>query len=294
MKTPLRKILRILGIAVAALVVLVVAAALLVIFDKPLVRKIIRSRLGKAAGTTARFAGLDYSLFPFRVTVDALELVQENPFQKVELSLKRLEAGGDLWKLVRGVKPALDALVIDGVSFRLEQKAKSEEPFDAEALLVQAADTLAWAKRISLTDARLSVSLLSIGADLEDLDIALEPGPAGDVLAYTIGNCDIGLTDKAGAFGLTSGFSSSGTLRLISPFTMDAQFAFRSARASAGGIDHSLDELTISIAGRFDASASDFAVSRLEIGVPGLLDLKGTAAGRFGHSVFVEAQTRPV
>ena len=38
MKKPVRKILKILGVAVATLVVLAVAAALLVIFDKPLVR----------------------------------------------------------------------------------------------------------------------------------------------------------------------------------------------------------------------------------------------------------------
>jgi hypothetical protein len=290
MKKPVRKILKVLGLVLGSLLVLVLAAAFLVIFDKPLVRKIIRNQLGKAAGTTARFAGLDYSLFPFRVTVDSLELVQENPFQKLELSLKRLEAGGKLWKLVRGVKPALDALVIDGAAFRLEQKAKSEEPFDVEALLVQAADMMAWAKRISLTDARLSVSLLSIGADLEDLDLTLEPGAAGDVLAYTIESPGIRFENKDGAFGLATGLSSSGTLRLISPFTIDANFAFRSPRVSSGGIDDSLDALMVSIAGRFDASASDFAVSRLEIGVPGLLDLKGTAAGRFGHSVFADTE----
>ena len=291
MKKAVGKTLKILGIVVGALALLAAAAALLVIFDKPLVRRIIRDRLGKAPGTAVRFDRLDYSLFPFRVSVEGLGLVRDNAFQKMDVSLSRLEARGDLWKLMRGVKPALDSLEIDGVSFRLEQKARSEEPFDLEALLVQATDALAWARRVSLSNARLSLAMLAFGADLENLDLTLEPGP-GDTIGYAIGRSDIRITARAGAFGLATALKSSGTLRLVSPFSLDSTFAFVSPRLSSGGIEHSLDALTIAAAGRLDGSAGDFAVSRLEAAAPGLLDLKGTAAGRFGHSVFVEAETQ--
>ena len=132
MKTALRKTLKISGIVLGAVVLLGLAAVLLVLFDKPLVRNIIQSRLSKGVGSTARLGRLDYSVFPFRVTIESLELGQEDAFQKLSVSVTRLEARGSFWKLVRGVKPALDAIEADGVSFRLEQKAVSEKPLDIE------------------------------------------------------------------------------------------------------------------------------------------------------------------
>jgi hypothetical protein len=291
MQATVRKILKISGLAVGALALLAAAAALLVIFDKPLVRKIIRGQLGKGPGTTVRFDRLDYSLFPFRVSVEGLELVREDPFQKMGVSLSKLEARGGFWKLVRGVKPALDALEIDGLSLRLEQKARSEAPFDLEALLVQATDTLAYARHVSLTDARISLAMLAFGAELENLDLTLEPGP-DDAIAYAIGRSDVRVTARDGDFGLTTALNSSGTMRLISPFGLEAKFTFGALRVLLGGNDYSLDALTFAAAGRLDRSAGDFTLSRLEIAAPGLLDLKGTAAGQLGYSVFVEAETQ--
>jgi hypothetical protein len=288
MKEPVGKILKIVGIVVGAVAALAAAAALLVLFDKPLVRSIIRRQLGP----TARFARLDYSLFPFRVSVDGLELSREDRYQKVELSLSRLEAKGSLGKLIRGVKPALESLEVEGASFRLEQKAVSEEPFDAEALLLRASDTLAWAKQISLTGARLSMKLLARQASLENLDLTVEPAVNGDTVAYAIGRSDLKFRETAGDFAFVSGLASKGSLRLISPFGVDAAFDLRAPRLSSGGIESSLDTLAITLTGRLDGSASEFAVSRLTIGAPGLVDLDGTAAGRFGHSVFCEARAR--
>lgn len=290
MKKALKKSFKIAGIVLGLLALLVVAAALLVLFDKPLVRNLLKTQLAKSAGMTVRFVKLDYSLLPFRLTVDGLELGQENAFQKIGVSLARLEARGDFWKLVRGIKPALETIEADGLVFRLEQKAVSEEPLDLEAVLLQASDTLAWAKRISVENARLSLSLISQEANLENLDISLTTDEERDDIAYSLGRCDIAFKDKAGAFGLTSGLSSSGTLRLVPPFGLDAVFHFGSTRVAAAGFEQSLAGLTIEAAARLDTAANELAVRRLKVGVPGLLDLDGTVAGRFGHSVFLEAE----
>ena len=292
MKKALKKTLKVTGIVLGLVALLVVAASLLFIFDKPLVRNLLQSQLAKRAGMTVRIGKLDYSLFPFRITVDALELGQENAFQKMDVSLKRLQAKGDFWKLVRGLKPALETIEADGAVFLLEQKAVSEEPLDIEAIILQASDTLAWAKRISIANASLSMSLTSQQASLENFDISLTPGtPAGEV-AYSIGRCDIGVMDKGGAFSLTSGLSSSGTLRLASPIGLEASFSFHSPRFAAGGVEDSLAGLMIETTCKFDVDAKELAIPRLKIAVPGLLDLDGSAAGRFGHSVFLEAEAR--
>ena len=292
MKKTLRKILRIGAIAVGLAVLVLVAAALLFIFDKALVRNLLQSRLAKTTGTTVRIGKLDYSLFPFRLTVDALDLGQENAFQKVGVSLARLEARGNFWKLVRGKKPALETIEADGVIFRLEQKAVSEEPVDIQAILLQASDTLAWAKRISVANARLSISMASQETSLGSFDISLTTADAVGEVAYSIGRCDIAVKDKGGAYSLTSGLRSSGTLRLASPFGLDAAFDFGPTRLAAAGVEQSLSGATVEATGRFDMGAKELAVSRLKVGVLGLLDLDGTAAGTFGHSVFLEAEAK--
>jgi hypothetical protein len=292
MKKTLRKILRIGTIAAGLFVLVLVAAALLLIFDKPLVRNLLQSQLAKRAGMTVRIAKLDYSLFPFRLSVDALEIGQENAFQKLDVSLKHLEAGGDFWRLVRGRKPAFETIEADGVAFHLEQKAVSEEPLDVEALLLEASDTLAWAKRISISSADLTMAFSSQQASLGNLDISLTTGNNRGEIAYSIGRCDIAVIDKGGAFSLTCGLRSSGTLRLASPFGIDASFDFSSPRVAAGGFEDALAGITIEATARLDLGAKQLAVSRLKVGVPGLLDLDGTAGGQFGHSVFLEAEVR--
>ncbi len=292
MKTSVRKALKISGVVVGAFVLLAAVAALLLVFDKPLVRKLVLRQLNRAEGTAARFARLDYSLFPFRVSVGSLELVREDAFQKLSVSLDGLEAEGTLWKLVRGVKPALATVTAEGLAFRLEQKAVSEEPFDAEAFLLQASDTLAWAKRVTLTNADLAFVLLAGETRLAGLDISLEPEAAGDAVAYAIGRSELSHLRAGGAFGLTCGLASAGKLHLASPFSADSEFSFRSPRVLARGTWSSVDELRIALTVRFDRSASDFSVSRLEIEAPGLLGLEGTAAGQFGHSLYVEASAR--
>ena len=71
--------------------------------------------------------------------------------------------------------------------------------------------------------------------DLENLDLTLTPGPARDVVTYSIGRGDLSVKDKDGALLLATGLSSSGTLGLVSPFSMDATFTFGSPRFVAGG-----------------------------------------------------------
>jgi len=290
MKTALRKTLKISSIVLGAIVLLVLAVVLLVVFDKPLVRNIIQRQLGKGAGSTARIGRLDYSFSPFRITAESLELGREDPFQKMGVSLTHLEAKGSFWKLVRGVKPALDTIEADGLSFRLEQKAVSERPLDIEKVLIQVADTLAWSKRIAVTNARLSISSLKQDVDIENLDLALTPGPARDVVAYSIGHGDLNVKGKDGAPLFAAGLTSSGSLGLVSPFGVDLSLALSAARFSLGGIEDSFESLSLAVAGRFDKSAQQLTLSNLKIGIPGLLDVEGRAIGRMGHGLFLEAE----
>jgi len=287
MKKAFRKILRIGAIVTALLILAVVAAVLLFLFDKPLIKNMLQANLEKRTGMTVRAGKLDYSLFPFRLTVEALELGQENDYRKLGLFLTRLEAKGDFWKLIRGTKPAIETIEAGGAVFRLEQKAVSE--LDFEAIILQASDALAWARRISVANARVTVSLPSLNASLENLDISVMTGDEDSGVAYSISCSDIDIKDRGGAFSLRSGLTSSGTLRLASSLGLEAAFAFDSPQIVSAGIEQSFDRITIQSTSRFDIAAQELTVSLLKIGVPGLLDLEGTVGGRFGHGVFLEA-----
>jgi hypothetical protein len=291
MKKALKKALRLSVYVLGALILMAVAAALLLVFDKPLVRNILESQLEKRTGMAVRLGRLDYSISPFRFTVESLKLNKENASQKVEVSVERLEAGGDFWKLVRNVKPALDLIEIGGLAFRLEQKASSEEPPDIEALIRQVSDVLAWTKRISTTDAKVSISLPGRDVGLDFFDISLTMDAAENV-AYSIGRGEVRVREKDGTFLLTSGLTSSGTLGLAPPFNFDAEFAFPSPRFAAGGIEESLNGTNCTMSGRYDDSVRTLEVSRLKIAVPGLLDLDGAVSGRFGDEAFLAVEAR--
>lgn len=289
MKPGLRKTLKISGIGLGVVVGLLVAAALLLLFDKPLVRNLILRQLNKTAGMTAKIGRIDYTIIPFRVTAEALDLGQEDAFQKLGVSLSRFEARGSFWRLIRGAKPAFDVLEADGLSLRLEQKAVSEAPLDLEKVLLQASDTLAWAKRIALNKTRLSIGLLSGPAEIENLDLTLTPGPARDVIAYEIGRGDLLLKDKSGATVLAASLTSSGRIGLVSPFILDNSLELRGVKFAAAGLSDSLERVSLAVTGRFDKSAQELDLPHFKLAVPGLLEIEGRAVGKLGHGLFLDA-----
>jgi hypothetical protein len=292
MKPGIRRTFKIAGLVLGALVFLVLAAALLVVFDKPLVRSLIRREIGRTPGLTARFARLDYSLFPFRLTIEGLEAGSEDAFQKLSATVARLEAKGDFWKLVRGVKPALETLDATGLTFRYEEKALSETPVDMEKALLAVSDTLAWSRRIAVREARLSIALLSGPAEVDNLDLTLTAGPAPDVFDYSIGRGDVAVKDAKGADILATTLKSSGRLGLVSPFSADVSFDLNTTRFRIGGVEDSLAGLTLSLAGRLDRAVQELVVSRLTLDAPGLFSVDGRLTGKQGYGTFIEAEAR--
>ena len=282
--------MRIAAGAAAAAFLLAVIAFLLLVFDKPLVRRIARDRLVKMTGPAARFDRLDYSIFPLRVSVEGLVAGREDAFQKLEVSAARLDATGNVWKLVRVIKPAFDSVAAEGLVLRLEQKAASEEPFSVEALLLQAADALAWAGRISLNSSRLTFDFLPSVIDIDRLDLALTPAERGALVGYTIGGAAISVRGKDGGFAFSTGLDSSGRLGLVTPFLVDAEFALGAPRLRTGAAEDAVAALDLALTGRFERFSGELTVSRLSATVPGLLTLDATGSGIAGRHIFIEAK----
>ncbi len=288
----LRKSLRIGAIVAAILALMIVAATLLVLFDKPLVRNVLRGQLAKRTGMTIRIGRLDYDLFPLRVTADSLDLELQNSFYRLTVSVARLEARGDFRRLIGKHKPALEMIEADGLIVRFEEIAPSKEPLDLDALAKQAADGLAWARRISITNASLSASLLSQEAEIADLDITLTPQDPGEAIGYSIGPCVIDVKDKTRAVGLRGSLSSSGTFLTASPLSIEGTISLGSPRITASGVDEAFDDAEIGIEGRFDMASREFSVTRAKMAFPGLIDLNATGRGKFALGASVEADIR--
>ena len=290
MKKGLKRILRVGAIAAGGLVLILAAAALLVRFNKPLIRNIVRDEIAKRTGMTVRIGKLDYELFPFHVTLVALELGQEDADQRMAVSVKRLEARGDLRKLIRGRKPALETIEADGLIARFEQRAVSPKPLDVDALAGQAADALAWTRRLSMTNARISVSLISREATFEGLHITLTPRGVDGAVDYHIEPFAMDVRDNAQALGMTCRLSSSGTLRPVSSPTIEGSFSIESPRFRAPGIDEAFDGATAAMTGRLDRTSREFTMTGLRITVPGLIDADATGNGSFASGVSAEAE----
>jgi AsmA family len=292
MKKAIRNILR-LGAVLAAFLILAVAAAIvLIFFDKPLVKNILQAQLGKRTALAIRAGRLDYSFFPFRLLAEGLELGQENDLQKWNLSISRLEAKGNFWKLVRGRKPAIDTIEVEGALVRFEHRASSKEPLDLKTTLLRAADAIHMTERLSVRKAALTASLPFHLLTVEKGDISLTGGREKGSLGFSIGHADINVKDRKGSFEFTTGLASSGTLRLASPLEFDAAIAFDSPQLKSAGFRQSLPLVRLKSAGRLDPVSKAWAVSHLEIGVPGLLDLEGTAGGTVGQALSLEATAR--
>ena len=290
MRKALRKVFKIGAVAAGCLVLIGVAVVSLALFDKPLVRNIVRGQIAKRTGMTVRIGKLDYSLFPLRIVVDSLELGREDAYQKISVSVARLEARGDVRKLINGRKPAFEAIEVDGLVVRMEQKAVSPKPSDLRVLVRQASDALAWTRRLSVRNARLSAVLISGEADVEDLEFTLLPEDGSGPVAFSVGPCRLAVRDKVRGFGLKCGSSLSGTFRTGPSPGIEGVVSITSPRLTAPGIDESFDGATIDLAGRLDTEAREFAMTGLKIALPGLLDLDATGKGSYSDGVGMDAE----
>jgi hypothetical protein len=290
MKKAVGRILRIGAVIVSLLVVIILATVLLVRFNKPLIRKIVESQLSKRTGAAVRIGRLDYTFFPLHLTAQDLQIGLENKLQKVNLSLARIEAKGDIRKIIRGEKPAIETVEADGASIRFTKKAPPEKPVDYEAIVLQASQSLAWARKIAAKNTRLSVNLTSIEANLGDFDLDITPGDEKDRVTFSIGRSDVEIKDKAGAFRVKSGFAASGTLHLASSLGFDVVLSFESPVISAAGIENSPAGITLDVSGRVELAAKEITISRLKLGIPDLIELEGKARGRLDRGLSLTAE----
>lgn len=281
MKKGLRRPLKIAGIILGALLLVIIVAGLLVLFHKPLVRNILQSQLTKKTGMTVRIETLDYRLFPLRVTVGSLAVGREDAFQKMDVSLARLEAEGHLGKLLRGERPAFERVVADGLEVRYVEKAVSPEPVDYEAIIRQSADLLAQAGRVELKGGRIAASVPPHDLDLQDVrfELAASGDDGGRTFLFECGG--FRASGDGGSYSAAGGLRAAGRVAPGETTAANLRAAVLAPRISAAGIDRSFGPLLLEADGIWEMSEGRVSVSRLSAGVPGLLEVTGAASAAF-------------
>jgi hypothetical protein len=100
--------------------------------------------------------------------------------------VSRLEAKGEFKKLLNLEKPVFETVEAEGAELRLEQKTSSEEETDYQNLILQAAEILGYARKLSMKDSRITASFLPGKVNLEKVNLGLSKSPAENTFAYAL------------------------------------------------------------------------------------------------------------
>lgn len=279
MKKGLRRPLKIAGIILVVLLLVVIAAGLLVLFHKPLVRNILQSQITKRTGMTVRIGRLDYKLFPLRITADSLVVGLEDDYLRMDIALARLETEGHLGRLIRGERPAFERIFLDGLEVHYVEKAASPEPVDYEAIARQLADLLAQAERVELKNGRVTASLPAQALDLEDVRIELAAsGSEGHDRTFLLESGAFRASGGDGGFSVQGGLRAAGLVTPGPTSAVNLRAAVLSPRISATGFEAAFGSLLLEADGIWELADGRISVSRLSAGVPGFLNVNGAAA----------------
>ncbi len=289
MRKGLNKALKIGGLVCGSIIVLLVVAALLVFFDKPVIRKISQSYISKKAGLPIQIGRLDYTFFPLKVTLSEVKTTYKNPIFTMDISIDRLEVTGNLRRLLNGTKPAFDTVDVDVGQVRFVQEIFSPEPIDISGIIQQISSILAYTQQVSIACGRLSLKLPGQNLAFEKLILELSKAAAANVyeLHLTSDKTAVGMND--GSFSLESPLRLDGAMTFAPTVSANIRLALDAARVSAAGLDGTLTGLTIDITGSLDMSENKVRIASLTLAAPGLLDVSASGSAELNKPLFLEA-----
>ncbi|MFZ2055037.1 MAG: AsmA family protein, partial [Candidatus Aminicenantales bacterium] len=289
MRKSLKRALKIAGLVFGSIVVLLAVAILLVLFDKPLIRKISQSYITKKAGLPIQIGKLDYTLFPLHVTLSEVKTTSRTPIFTMDVVVNRLEAAGNLRRLLKGTKPAFDTVDADIAELRFDQEKISPEPIDFRGIILQTSSILAYTRQASITCGRMSVTLPGQNFAFDNLTLALSKAAAANVYDLRLASDKATAGMNEGHLSLESPLRVDGTLTLARSAAANLRLALDAAHFTAAGRDETLQDLTLDIDGAWDTSENGVRVANLALGVPGLVAVSASGSAGLNKPLSLEA-----
>lgn len=283
MKKPLKKILTISGALFLFLLLVVIIAALLFFFDKPLVKNISQKYLSSKTGFTVQIGKLDYRLSPLRIKISSLRISQETPAQKLNVFLKNVEAKGEFKKLLKQEKPIFRTIEVDGGDVRFQQKIVEET--DYQKIILQVADILGYAKKVTVRESEITAVLLSQQIGLTKTNFELAKAGPENTYTFSIGCENIGLRKNGGGLSFDCGLNSTGTITLSEKASVNGQFLFGSLYVVTAGMKEALNGVSLDVDAEWNMPEKKVSLSRFMINVPELADVSGSLAADFQNGV---------
>jgi len=292
MKKRLKKILRLGGLAAGSLILLLAAAGLLFLLDKPLVKSIAQKYLAKKSGIGIEIGALKYKLFPLRISISSLKATYETPVLTMDVLVNRIEARGALGILLNGDRPAFETVDVDIADLRVNLKKVSETPIDFESIIHQTADLLSYAQHVSIKCGRMGLSLPAGNIRLEEAGFVLAGTNADGTYNLLLDAGYIGAATNDGSMAFESRLHADGALALARTTGINLRLALDAPRFTAAGKDESLKALNIEADGVWTTSENKFSIMKFAIGVPDLIAITGSGAVDLGKNMSLDLSAR--
>ncbi len=280
----LKKVLRIGGIVTGVVVGLLAAAVLLVLFDKPLVRNISQKFITKKAGFDVKIGKLDYTLFPLHVTLSAVTAVYKTPNYTMDVTVDRVEARGDLHKLLNGTKPAFETVEISIAELRFDQSKVSEVPIDFAGLVPQLGSILGYSERTSIVCRSMPIAVPGQKFQADDLALAFSRTSATDSFGLRLDARRFAAAMTAGGQAVEAPLHADGTLTLAGTMVVALRLGLDSPRITAGGRTESFKSLDLETDGTWWIAENKVSLRKLAIDVPDLINAAAAFDADFGKN----------
>ena len=292
MKKRLKKLLRLTGLAAGSFILLLAAAGLLFLLDKPLVKSIAQKYLAKKSGIGIEIGALDYKLFPLRISISSLKATYETPVLTMDVLVNRIEAKGALGILIKGDRPAFETVDVDMADLRINLKKVSETPIDFESIIHQTADLLSYARDVSVKCSRIGISLPAGNIRLEEAGFVLAGTNADGIYNLLLDAQYIGAATNDRSLAFESRLYADGALSLARTTGINLRLALDAPRFTAAGKDNSLKALNIEADGVWTTSENKFSIMKFAIGVPDLIAITGSGAVDLGKNMSLDLSAR--
>ncbi|MGB7295920.1 MAG: hypothetical protein WBC70_10060 [Candidatus Aminicenantales bacterium] len=289
MRKMLKRALKIGGIFFGSVVVLIAVAALLVLFNKSLVKRVAQSYIAKKAGFPIQIGKLDYEFFPLRVMVSDVRTTYRSPIFTTDVAVSRLEAAGNLRKLLKGIKPAFEKVDVDIAELRFNQEKISPIPIDFRGIFEQTPGILAYAKKASITCGRLTIAVPGQSYAFDDLSLALSESAAENAYDLRLASDKIMARLDVRNISSESPLRVDGTLSFAPSVAGHLHLALDAPRVSAAGRDLALEELTLDVNGAWVMSENRLQVDKLALAVPGLVAVSASGSAGLNKPLSLEA-----
>jgi hypothetical protein len=265
--------MKVCALAAGGVVLLLAAAVTLILVDKPLVKSFAQKYVSRKAGMALSVGRLDYSLFPLRIQALSVRASYATKIYSISIAANRVEARGDIKKLLRGERPAFDAVATDIAELRFDQRIVSPEPIDFQSLIADASNLLGYAKRLEVRCGRLLVLLPAQDLRLDGLGLAVSTDRPGGALNITLKCASVAGDMSHGRLAFGGGVEAGGTLSLGQTIGFDIELALANPHVALADKAASVAGLTVRGAGGWRPAGGSFSLDKLAVEVPGLLSL---------------------